>query len=57
MVAYRFEDSLDRWLRRAFDTLYAEVLYEPLPPDLAELVSLCQAKLNEKDQEHGKRTP
>jgi len=53
-VAYRFEDSLDRWLRNELDTLYQEVLCEPLPPDLAELVRRCQEKLNEKDRNHGR---
>lgn len=55
-VPYRFENSLDRWLKRELDALYREVLTEPLPPELEELVRLCQAKLDEKDGNHGRNT-
>ncbi len=52
--AYRFEDSLDRWLKSELDTLYQDVLDAPLPPKLAELVRLYQAKLDAKERKHGR---
>ncbi|MBE0530825.1 MAG: hypothetical protein IH626_08355 [Rhodospirillales bacterium] len=53
-AAYRFEDSLDRWLKNELDTLYRDVLDAPLPPKLAELVRLYQAKLDAKERAHGR---
>ncbi len=54
-AAYRFEDSLDRWLKNELDTLYQDVLDAPLPPKLAELVRLYQAKLDaKKERKHGR---
>lgn len=45
--AYRFQDSLDRWLRSELDAVYHEVLDQPLPPEMMELVRLYQAKWDE----------
>ena len=55
-AAYRFEDSLDRWLKTELDALYRDVLDAPLPPDLAELVRLYQAKLDKKERRNGRNT-
>lgn len=55
-AAYRFEDSLDRWLKNELDTLYRDVLDAPLPPELAKLVRLYQAKLDAKERKNGRNT-
>ncbi len=55
-AAYRFEDSLDRWLKNELDALYRDVLDAPLPPKLAELVRLYQAKLEAKERKNGRNT-
>lgn len=55
-AACRLEDPLDRWLRTELDTLYRDVLDEPLPADLEDLARRLQAKLDEKEPNNGSGT-
>lgn len=41
----RLEDPLDTWLKRELTKLYADVLEEPLPPALADLLQEYEKKL------------
>jgi|GEM_PF-4347213 len=52
-AAYCLEDALDRWLRTEFDILYRDVLDEPLPGDIETLARHLQARLDEKEADHG----
>lgn len=48
----RFEDPLERWLKRELEKLYADVLDEPLPAAMAELVQQCEKRLRENASPH-----
>lgn len=47
----RFEDPLERWLKQELEKLYAEVLNDPLPPAMAELVRECERRLGQEDSD------
>lgn len=47
----RFEDPLERWLKRELEKLYADVLDEPLPPAMAQLVRECEKRLQEDEDD------
>lgn len=52
----RLEDPLDIWLKQELTKLYADVLEEPLPPALAELLREYEKRLQrEPDPEPEKK--
>jgi len=48
----KFEDPLERWLKGELEKLYADVLEEPLPPGMEQLVRECEKRLQEEKKEN-----
>lgn len=46
-------DAVERWIQEGLEQLYSEVLDEPLPPEMAELLQRYERRL--RDDKNGEK--